>query len=384
VIRRFTEDAASLMIAAGARPGSPALDGQACCVCFVEEAVACLPCGHGLCEDDWPAFLKSSLDSGTVGGENCTRLKCPGAHCSLRVPPGRFERFLGAGDYKRYRGLLQLSFMNDGGTVRQCPAEGCGLYVVSRSRRPVLTCGCGHSFCLSCGQPAHVPVRCSEARKWFELTACTDTNRDADTKNCPNPDCGAPTFKVDGCHYLICSLCKEHWCWMCGQWGGGPSQRPSPHHVFECNAEISLEWTSNRDAIGLFERRYENHLSSLNIISKQGEKLIADLGGAARIKAGDAKLVQDAIKVLVDCRRALAWTYVQCYFAADRQLILRLKHGQNDFERQVEQFNSTLSADWLRCSASEHEIDDLAAAILEGRMKTLRGLLDSMMPDLVR
>merc|ERR1712070_737432 len=42
------------------------------------------------------------------------------------------------------------------------------------------------------------------------------------------------TQRIEGCLYLTCPRCKEHWCWSCGEWGGGPSKRPAPHHVFVC------------------------------------------------------------------------------------------------------------------------------------------------------
>lgn len=53
-------------------------------------------------------------------------------------------------------------------------------------------------------------------------------------RRCPNPACGTMTQKVEGCLFLGCPKCREYWCWNCGSWGGGPSGREAPHHVFIC------------------------------------------------------------------------------------------------------------------------------------------------------
>jgi len=91
-----------------------------------------------------------------------------------------------------------------------------------------------------------------------------------DSKPCPNPNCGVLSHKESGCHYLTCPHCKEHWCWQCGDWGGGPSGRPEPHHVFDCNSPINQEWAKSAswkiDDEGRFwyyYDRHENHLGSL-------------------------------------------------------------------------------------------------------------------------
>ena len=71
---------------------------------------------------------------------------------------------------------------------------------------------------------------------------------------CPNPRCAAPTLKESGCDFLVCGACREQWCWSCGQWGGGPSGRPPPHHVFACRSAAADAWKAataeRRDELG--------------------------------------------------------------------------------------------------------------------------------------
>lgn len=33
-------------------------------------------------------------------------------------------------------------------------------------------------------------------------------------KQCPN--CSILTQKIDGCNYLVCTVCKIRWCFLCG------------------------------------------------------------------------------------------------------------------------------------------------------------------------
>merc|ERR1712157_114348 len=114
-------------------------------------------------------------------------------------------------------------------------------------------CGCGHSFCFSCALGAHAPAKCSSARIWKDkqekMKALAPSELFGDTKRCPNPKCGVASRKESGCHFLHCPQCKENWCWQCGDWGGGPSGRKEPHHVFDCNNPVNQEWARSSAAI---------------------------------------------------------------------------------------------------------------------------------------
>jgi len=281
VLRRIGTDGDALRVAAGVQ-----LDGgkaercqgkpQLCSVCFADEAVECLPCGHGLCEDDWPRFLKCNLESGTVGGANCLQLRCPGERCPLIVSSSLFERFLEPCDYERYLNLRVLSFVNDNPNIVWCPASGCDFCVGFSQRKSTVQCRCGHRFCFSCKRGAHAPAKCSSAKSWLErlekMSGLEGCQAAFGAKPCPNPDCTVLSNKESGCHYLLCPHCKEKWCWQCGDWGGGPSGRPEPHHVFDCNNPVNQTWARQTLSLDLFDdarrywfyhERYSNHLQSL-------------------------------------------------------------------------------------------------------------------------
>jgi len=212
--------------AAQRRSAEVSLKPQLCAVCFAEEAVACLPCGHGLCTDDWPSFLKCNLESGTVSGANCLQLRCPGERCTLLVPPCIFKQFLVLDDFERYMRLWLLSFVNDNKKIVWCPAPGCELCIGYSERKSTVRCSCGHSFCFSCKNDAHAPAKCSDAKTWIDKNEKMKGARPCSiegAKPCPNPDCKVLTHKESGCNYLHCTQCHVAWCWQCGDWGGGPS-----------------------------------------------------------------------------------------------------------------------------------------------------------------
>lgn len=361
LLRRFPMEREALLVAAGAAlPPDRCYDNsQLCCVCFADAPVAKLACGHGLCQDDWPAFLKCNLDSGTVGGENCLRLRCPGERCPLTVTSDLFQRFLEPVDHQRFSRLRVLSFVNDNDRIVWCPRDGCEYCVAFSRRRSTVTCTCGHVFCFSCQLPAHAPAKCSNAKAWLAkeeemagLAKCK--NAVLDTKPCPNPDCRVLAHKMTGCHYLCCPQCKEHWCWQCGDWGGGPSGRREPHHVSDCNNPVNKDWYKSAAAVDVFDNegkywfyceRYKNHLNSHGFASDLRDKLktiVKDIEEDASFRIQDIQLVDDATELLIECRLVLAWTYVWAFFQqneAQRQLF---EFVQKDLENKTEQLSGMI------------------------------------------
>eukprot|EP00927_Polykrikos_kofoidii_P074248 TRINITY_DN70234_c0_g1_i1.p1 TRINITY_DN70234_c0_g1~~TRINITY_DN70234_c0_g1_i1.p1 ORF type:complete len:644 (-),score=111.16 TRINITY_DN70234_c0_g1_i1:74-2005(-) len=360
--RRLETDRHEIYAAAGVVPhtvGSVKHSPALCCVCFVDEAVSCLPCGHGLCADDWPGFLKCNLDSGTVSGKNCLRLRCPGDRCRLHVPPHVFEKFLEEADFVRYKKLWLLSFVNDNKRIVWCPGDGCELCVGFSRRQSSVTCECGHTFCFSCKLAAHAPVKCSNAKVWLErkedisVSASAESSKLSDNKKCPNPECGVIAHKVSGCMYLQCPTCEEAWCWQCGDWGGGPSGRPPPHHVSECNDPVNASWAKVSTAVLqgndgrylFYKERYDNHMASLAFAEKlrtSVKEIIEEMLMGDVVPVSAAQCLRDAAELLIECRLVLAWTYAFAFFEsrdADRRLF---EFAQKDLEKMTEQLSAMI------------------------------------------
>jgi len=364
-----------------------------CSVCFTNPPAPSLMCGHGLCGECWPPFLKCNLESGAVDGSNCLRLKCPGAFCPLFVPPNIFERFLEPPDHQRYLRLLSVSFVKESPLVAQCPALGCDLFVQGSSRKATVMCQCGSYFCFSCGQEAHEPVPCALAAAWRilrEKLRKGDTNapkRKQKIKNCPNGDCAVPIWKNKGCMFMDCPMCKESFCWMCGQWGGGPSGRPQPHHVFKCNDEVNQFWGFTEGSQFNFSRS-EDHLESLEFAERL--RKVVRASAASMGLAGDLMdLACQAVEVLIEFRHVLAWSYVWRYFEKDPVKTAPFEQVQSQLEKCVERLSAMLEGDpekptagwlWTNFGVTQ-DLFLLSSNFDVSPEKILRDLLDEIRAD---
>lgn len=389
LLQAFVENPHALQVAAGVAVSEQSeIQPALCCACFVDEPVARLSCGHGLCADCWPGFLRCNLQSGTVEGSNCLRLRCPGESCPLLVPPCVFQQFLQPDDYSRYKRLLLLSFINDNQKIAWCPAIGCELCVAFSQRRSTVTCMCGHSFCFSCSLDAHAPANCLDTKAWLDhqekLNHVSDKakpTRKCQTKHikpCPNPQCRVPTYKRSGCHYMHCTQCNEKWCWMCGHWGGGPSERPEPHHVGKCNDPINKDWYGwkyldafhNEGRYLFYYERHANHLNSLEFAKELRENVgaaSAEMESDVQIGPKAAELVRESAELLIECRQFLAWTYVWAFFQQDEANRKLFEVAQNELETKTEQLSEMVEGDpnqmstsWLWVAmGTQRELDDL-------------------------
>lgn len=385
LLREFRESRSELLAAAGV--GAEAVappDGALCAVCFCDPPDPALACGHGLCSECWPEFLKCNLESGTVDGQNCLRLKCPGELCSIIVPPNLFERFLTPADYARYEQLLSLSFARSGSIITKCPNPKCELYVAGSQRKSTVACQCGSYFCFCCGLDAHEPVSCQFAARWMRPDLATEKSLKKSTvKPCPNPACAVPVFKDSGCMFMTCKMCKENWCWMCGHWGGGPSGRDEPHHVWKCNDPMNQNW--NATVSTFYRHRYKNHLDAL-AFAQDLRRVVKYTGEAIGLQGAELALVCRAAERLVEYRSFLAWSYPWLYFEESRSRRSRFEEAQDEMERLIERLSSMLEGDpknpragWLWVSFGVGgELQAWATEITGGPAKELSDRLDEL------
>ena len=101
---------------------------------------------------------------------------------------------------------LKPCFVQCNRLMRWCPAPDCNnaARVGHVDSRPV-KCKCGHTFCFSCAENWHDPVKCALIRKWIKK--CDDDSEtsnwiNANTKECPK--CKATIEKDGGCNHMIC------------------------------------------------------------------------------------------------------------------------------------------------------------------------------------
>lgn len=265
------------------------------------------------------------------------------------VPPHIFEIYLESADAQRYSNLLAVSFVKESPKVAKCPGLNCELFSACSLRKSTVLCKCGRYFCFSCGETAHEPVRCQEAKAWIRILdkikegEVAAPERSKPIKNCPNGMCGVPTFKDRGCMYMSCSMCKEHWCWMCGQWGGGPSGKPEPHHVGSCNDPANQFW-GYADGAELYSVRFEAHLDAVEL----SHKLRTVIPATARelgLSDTDFKLTCQAVELLLEYRHFLAWSYAWRMFEIDSEKAATLQDAQATLEGHVERLSEMIEGD---------------------------------------
>ena len=126
------------------------------------------------------------------------------------------------------------------------------------------------------------------------------------------PACGAPSHKVDGCLYVTCyrKECRANWCWACGQYGGGTTGRPQPHHVYECADPVNQEWIARMEGRGsdndeqrflFFYTRYKAHEASQRFAGRLRARTNQMLQ-ASRKQVVELQFLLDAVEVLFECR----------------------------------------------------------------------------------
>lgn len=160
-------------------------------------------------------------------------------------------------------------------------------------------------------------------------------------KPCPNPKCNTPTTKISGCMYLHCSSCREYWCWQCGDWGGGPSKRPQPHHVYDCNNPINRDWlTAGADMFtndgrwAFYFERYNNHAGALKFAEKQVAEAQTKMDDMKKRgeSSFDVQFLKDSAELVADCRYVLQHSYVYAFFEKDDRRRTLFEFAQKDLE----------------------------------------------------
>ncbi|KAM7311629.1 E3 ubiquitin-protein ligase arih1 [Ixodes scapularis] len=177
----------------------------------------------------------------------------------------------------KYQHLITNSFVECNRLLRWCPQPECNnaIKVQYVDTQPV-TCSCSHTFCFSCGENWHDPVKCHLLKKWQKK--CDDDSETsnwiaANTKECPK--CNVTIEKDGGCNHMVCKNqnCKADFCWVClGPW------EPHGSSWYNCNRYDEEEAKAARDAQErsraalqrylFYCNRYLNHMQSLKFEHK--------------------------------------------------------------------------------------------------------------------
>lgn len=138
---------------------------------------------------------------------------------------------------------------------------------------------------------------------------------------------------------------------------------------------MNMEWRNRVELLLSMERfahfndRHRNHLSSLDFteaLRAKVEVMLAEMDA----DADDQHLVRDAVDLLFECRRVLAWSYVWAFFQRDFKQLSDFEVLQNDLETMTEQLSSMVEGEpgrpttsWLWVALRPNdELDQLVAS----------------------
>merc|ERR1712098_726384 len=252
-------------------------------------------------------------------------IECPGS-CKIVVNDQTVMTLITDPRVKlKYQHLITNSFVQCNRLLRWCPSPDCNnaVKVQHVEARPV-KCRCGHTFCFSCGENWHDPVRCHLIKKWIKK--CDDDSEtsnwiSANTKECPT--CAAAIEKDGGCNHMICKnqACKADFCWVClGPW------EPHGSSWYNCNRYDEDEAKSNRDnqekSRAALQRylfycnRYMNHLQSLKFENKLYAMVKDKMEEMQQHNMSwiEVQFLKKSLDILCECRRTLMYTYVFAYY----------------------------------------------------------------------
>mmetsp|Transcript_12686 Transcript_12686/g.19179 ORF Transcript_12686/g.19179 Transcript_12686/m.19179 type:complete len:607 (-) Transcript_12686:35-1855(-) len=325
--------------------------------------VYALACKHYFCRDCWAQYLRMKITDGESGD-----ITCPGHKCGLRVDEEAVRALVPADIFQRYRKFLMHSFVDTNDQVKWCPAAGCGNAVnIDWVKNQTVVCSCGYRFCFQCGEQAHQPATCEQVRAWSKKSQDeSETNNwlTANTQACPK--CGTKTEKNGGCNHMTCKKCSHEYCWMCMKdWKGHQNfyncsryekakkkeakraskkgKKMSRHQLQQehrAKLERYLHYYDqflNHDRTGQFEKLREAARQNV-------EEWKSQYGYSAEVR-----FIEKATETLIECRRALKWSYVVSYYIADANPQKSLfEFVQKDLENIVQKLTLILEAPNIR------------------------------------
>jgi len=325
-------------------PGDDDEEEFECPVCMNDvpaaDAVA-LGCGHRFCIECWQNHLKVNAES---LGANCTRATCMSSDCPAVIPYTVWQRLAEPAVFDRFWYFFMKDFVERNKQYVFCINPKCGRAIHCKEvvmNAPVVECECGARFCFQCGQEKHNPATCKQLAQWQERLSSDDDSMKmikATTKPCFH--CGWPTERNNGCNHMTCSQCHGEWCWMCrGDW---KTHGQHTGGFFSCNryatseAKKLDEWADqykkSNERYQHYYSRYFNHDSSRKELENKVESLRQAAAAQSRKTGVSYDDVNDAIKLAIDCRTVLKYTYVYGFFLEDPDMLAFFEYLQANAE----------------------------------------------------
>lgn len=344
-------EAAGLSNNSTSLPKLEAIPGFVCDICCEDEdglESFGMKCGHRYCADCYRHYLTQKVRE---EGE-AARIQCPADGCG-RILDSRSLDLLVTAELKgRYHELLNRTYVEDKDTYKWCPGPDCPNAIECGVKKkeldkvvPTVECKCGFRFCFGCPNVDHQPAPCELVKRW--LKKCADDSEtanwiSANTKECPK--CNSTIEKNGGCNHMTCRKCKYEFCWMCmGLWSEhGTSWYNCNRYEEKSGAEARDAQANSRKSLERYlhyYNRYANHEQSAKLdrdIAQKTEKKMVQLQTASGMSWIEVQYLNSASQALQTCRQTLKWTYAFAFYLARNNLTEIFEDNQKDLEMAVE------------------------------------------------
>lgn len=146
--------------------------------------------------------------------------------------------------------------------------------------------------------------------------------------------------KNGGCNTMNCSKCHLTFCWAC--------MRSYDNHSGSCNVFGNTRDDNNNDSASLDTRfEFYNHRYRLMLDSLKFEKkMYAPRKVAKMVEIKDhwmrTNFIKDAVDVLIQCRLALAYSYIFAYFMQKTNQLLIFEQNLENLRVATEGLSETL------------------------------------------
>eukprot|EP01084_Bolivina_argentea_P016230 30378_1 len=299
-------------------------------------------CSHQICNECWTDYICTSIKT----GKECINLTCPYFKCNIIVPPPCIIKFIPQNmrDLQyRYQRFTLENYIENHLFLSFCPAPNCH-YIIEIDPGVVIDieCVCGAFSCSKCKLlHSHRPCPCKVANAWVLKNSSDQENAKwilAKTKSCPK--CKVPIEKNHGCNHMTCTKCKHEFCWLCknrwashGTANGGyyqcniyQQQKDSQYGAIYEEEKLQQMAQNELDRYSFYLKRFDNHI--------QSGKMALDEMNNSTINA-----YENALKIIVECRNDLAWSYAIYYYLPNQYPKLALFQ---DCQQQLEKYTEHL------------------------------------------
>ncbi|KAG6038902.1 hypothetical protein E4U41_003549 [Claviceps citrina] len=365
-------EAAGLSSETDTLPKLEAVPGFMCDICCEDEdglQTFALRCGHRYCVDCYRQYLTQKIK----GEGEAARIQCPSDGCGRVLDSRSLDLLVAPELTDRYRELLNRTYVEDKDHFKWCPAPDCPNVVECGVKKkdldkivPSVECQCGFRFCFGCPNPDHQPAPCELVKRW--LKKCADDSETANwistnTKECPK--CVSTIEKNGGCNHMTCRKCKYEFCWMCmGLW--------SEHGTnwYNCNRYEEKSGAEARDAQAKsrtslerylhYYNRYANHEQSAKLdkdLARKTEEKMFQLQTTSGMSWIEVQYLHSASQALQTCRQTLKWTYAFAYYLARNNLTEIFEDNQKDLEMAVENLSEMFEKPIHELSDSKLKVD---------------------------